>query len=110
MMKNRAYSRYACEAATLLGKQIQLGRKERKWTAQELAEQANISRATLQKIGRGELNVAIGLVLETAALVGVQLFDSGRALLSTHLSRTDDKLALLPQAVRKQRKVVDDDF
>jgi transcriptional regulator with XRE-family HTH domain len=33
----------------LLAKQIQLGRKQRKWTEHELADRAGISRATLQK-------------------------------------------------------------
>jgi transcriptional regulator with XRE-family HTH domain len=94
----------------LLGKQVQLGRKQRKWTEHELADRAGISRATLQKIEKGDLNVAIGLVFEVAALVGVKLFDEERSSLATHVARTEDKLALLPSAVRKSRKTVDDDF
>ena len=62
MAKERTYSRYTCEAATLLARQIQLGRRQRKWTEHELAD------------------------------------------------RTGDKLALLPSAVRKPRKPVDDEF
>lgn len=110
MVKDRTYSRYTREAGTLLGKQVRLGRKQRKWTEHELADRAGISRATLQKIEKGDLNVAIGLVFEVAALVGVKLFDEERSSLATHLARTDDKLALLPSAVRKRRKTVDDDF
>ena len=110
MVKDRAYSRYTREAAALLAKQIQLGRKQRKWTERELADRAGISRATLQKIEKGELSVAIGLVFEVAALVGVTLFDEERTSLAAHLARTDDKLALLPSAVRKRRTTVHDDF
>jgi transcriptional regulator with XRE-family HTH domain len=110
MAKERIYSRYAREAATLLAKQIQLGRKQRKWTEHELAERAGISRATLQKIEKGDLSVAIGLAFEAAALVGVALFDEERSALASHIARTDDKLALLPSAVRQRRKPVDDDF
>ena len=110
IMENRIYSRYTREAALLLGKQIRLGRKQRKWTEQELAERANISRATLRKIEQGELSVTIGLVLEAAALVGVKLFDPERTSLDDHLARADDKLALLPRAVRQRGKAVDDDF
>ncbi len=40
----RTYSRITRYAATLLGKQIRIARKERKMTAQELAERAGISR------------------------------------------------------------------
>lgn len=110
MTKGRTYSRYAREAGDLLGKQIRLGRKQRKWTESELAERAGISRATLQKIEKGDLSVAIGLVFEVAALVGAKLFDEERSSLATHLDRTNDKLALLPSAVRKRNKAVDDDF
>ena len=110
MAKERTYSRYTREAATLLAKQIQLGRKQRKWTEHDLAERAGISRATLQKIEKGDLSVAVGLVFEVAALVGVALFDGERGSLASHIARADDKLALLPSAVRKRRKSVDDEF
>jgi len=110
MAKDRTYSRYTREAANLLAKQIQLGRRQLKWTEHELADRAGISRATLQKIEKGELSVAVGLVFEVAALVGIALFDEDRTSLTTHIARTDDKLALLPAAVRKRRKPVDDEF
>ncbi len=110
MAKDRTYSKYTREAAYLLGKQIRLGRKQRKWTEHELADRAGISRATLQKIEKGDLNVAIGFVFEVAVLVGLKLFDEDQSSLKNHLARTDDKLALLPSAVRKSRKAVDDDF
>jgi len=110
MAKERTYSRYTREAASLLARQTQLGRKRRRWTEHELADRAGISRATLQKIEKGDLSVAIGLVFEVAALVGVALFDEERSSLATHIARTDDKLALLPSAVRKRRNSVDDEF
>ncbi len=110
MAKERTYSRYTREAATLLARQIQLGRKQRRWTEHELADRAGISRATIQKIEKGDLRVAIGLVFEVAVLVGVHLFDQERSSLTAYIARTDDKLALLPSAVRKRRKPVDDEF
>ena len=111
MKKNRTYSRYTREAGALLGKLIKLGRKERKWTEHELADRSGISRATMQKIEKGDLSVATGLVFEAAALVGVKLFDEDRTSLVKHIAGTDDRLAVLPSAVRKSRKAsVDDDF
>jgi len=110
MGKTRTYSRLTREAAILLAKQIQLGRKQRKWTESELADRAGISRATLQKIEKGDLSVAIGLVFEVAALAGVALFDVERTSLTSHIARTEDKLALLPSSVRKRKKLVDDEF
>ena len=109
-MKDRTYSRYTREAVVLLGKQVRLGRKQRKWTEHELAERAGIARATLQKIEKGDVSVAIGLVFEVAALVGVRLFDQEASTLVSHIARTDDKLAVLPRSVRKPGKAVDDDF
>ena len=110
MRKDRTYSRYTREAGVLMGKQVRLGRKQRRWTEFELAERAGIARATLQKIEKGDLSVAIGLVFEVAALVGVRLFDQEASSLSSHIARTDDKLAVLPGSIRKPGKAVDDDF
>jgi transcriptional regulator with XRE-family HTH domain len=111
MMKNRTYSRYTREAGALLGKLIKLGRKKRKWTEHELADRAGISRATLQKIEKGDLSVATGLMFEVAALAGVKMFDEQGSSLGSHIASADDKLALLPSAVRRPRKAsIDDDF
>jgi transcriptional regulator with XRE-family HTH domain len=110
MVKERVYSRYTHEATTLLAMKIRLGRKQRKWTEHDLADRAGISRATLQKIEKGDLSVAIGLVFEVAALVGVALFDEDHGSLASHIAHTEDKLALLPKSVRFSRKTVDDDF
>lgn len=110
MPRQKVYSRYAREAAVLLGKQIKLHRKQRKWTEMELAERAGIARATLQKIEKGELNCVIGSVFEVAALVGVPLFDADASSFVGLQERLDDKMALLPKSVRKPRRDVEDDF
>jgi len=110
MTKTRIYSQYCIEAAVLLGAQIKLGRKQRKWTESELASRAGISRATLQKIEKGDMTCAIGLVFEVATLVRVPLFDTDKTSMAMHLDRMSDKLALLPKAVHRSRKAVDDDF
>ncbi len=110
MAKARTYSRYSTEAAALLGKQIKLGRKQRRWSEGELAGRAGIARATLQKIEKGDLSCAIGLVFEVAALVGVKLFDPQADSLAGHIERADAMLALLPKSVHQPRRALDDDF
>jgi len=110
MTKQRVYSKYAKEAAFLLGQQIKLSRKKRKWSEANLAERAGISRRTLQKIEAGEMTPAIGLVFEVAALVGVPLFVQDSQRLSTSIDLTQSKIALLPKRIREQTKVADDDF
>ncbi|MDQ6965602.1 MAG: helix-turn-helix transcriptional regulator [Mariprofundaceae bacterium] len=111
MTKARVYSQYCIEASALLGRQIRLGRKQKKWTERDLAERANISRVTLNKIEKGDLSCKIGLVFELASLVGIELFESSHAALTMQLDRTNDKIALLPKAIHSAgRKVIDDDF
>lgn len=106
----RAYSRYSRNATALLGALIREARKERKLTAQEVADRAGISRGLLQRIEKGDLKCEIGAMFEAATIVGVKLFDADETALSKHLSQTKDKLALLPKSVRKKSKAVRDDF
>ena len=109
-VKQRTYSKYAKEAASLLGHHIKLGRKKRQWSEQNLAARADISRATLQKIEAGEMSPSIGLVFEVAALVGVPLFEQDSRGLATSIELTQSKIALLPKRIRTKTKAVDDDF
>lgn len=110
MTKQRTYSKYAQEAAKLMGAQIKLGRKQRHWSEQNLADRAGISRATLQKIENGEMSCAIGLVFETATIVGLKLFELDNHPLSKNIEHTQDKIALLPQRIKAKKKVVHDNF
>lgn len=106
----RTYSRYSRDATALLGELIRAARKERKLTAQELADRAGISRGLLQRIEKGDLKCAIGAVFEVATIVGIKLFDADETTLTKHLSQTRDKLTLLPKSVRRKSRVARDDF
>ena len=106
----RTYSRYSLEAITLLAKLIRSARKERKMTAQEVADRAGISRGLLQRIEKGDPKCELGATIEVATIVGVRLFDADAATLAQHIRQAEDKLALLPKSVRKKVKEADDDF
>ena len=106
----RTYSRYSRDASSLLGGLIRAARKERKLTAQEVADRVGISRGLLQRIEKGDLKCEIGAVFEVAVIVGVKLFDADETTLTRHIRQTEDKLALLPKSVRKKSKAVRDDF
>ncbi len=110
MKRTRTYSPYAVEAAQLLGAQVRLARRERRWSVQELADRAGITPFTLSKVERGDLTVGLGVAFEAAALVGVPLFHEDRSRLRIDTERTRDRLALLPQRVRARREGVKDDF
>ena len=106
----RTYSRYSRDAAALLGALIRQARNERKLTAQELADRAGISRGLLQRIEKGNLKCEIGAVFETAAIIGVKLFDADDSMLVKYQRQTKEKPALLPKSIRKKSKAVRDDF
>jgi transcriptional regulator with XRE-family HTH domain len=106
----RTYSLYSLEAAHLLGSLIRTERKERKMTAQEVADRAGISRGLLQRIEKGDPKCQLGAAFEVAAILGIKLFDQDATTLSKHIRQAEDKLTLLPKSVRKKLKVAHDDF
>jgi Predicted transcriptional regulators len=97
------------EAAQLLGARIRLARRERHWTLQELADRVGVSHVTMRKIEHGDPTVGLGVAFEAASLVGVPLFHENRSRRSLEAGRVEDRLAVLPQLVRKPRDI-DDDF
>jgi transcriptional regulator with XRE-family HTH domain len=107
-VSNRVRSRYTDEALLMLGGMIRVARTERKWSAQELAERAAISRPMLSRIEEGNPACSIGAVFEVAAILGIKLFDADKPALSEMRHQVEQKLALLPKAVRKTGKVKDD--
>jgi transcriptional regulator with XRE-family HTH domain len=108
--RTRAHSRYATEAAQLLGAQVRLARLERRWSVQELADRAGITPFTLRKVERGDMTVGLGVAFEAAALVGVPLFHEDRSRLTLDADRTRARTALLPERVRARKGDVKDDF
>ena len=111
MKRVRTYSRVAQLVVELLGKRIRANRKERRMSERELAERAGISRSTLRKIERGDMRVELGVTLEAALIVGVPLMGAPDiSMLRTERAWLNDRLALLPQRVRRQEPELVSDF
>lgn len=108
MPNAQSFSPYSVEAARLLGARIRLGRRERRWTLQELADRVGVTTVTMRKIERGDPSVRLGSAFEAAALTGVPLFDPDRSRLSSEAGRVADRLAVLPKIVRKPAQVNDE--
>lgn len=106
----RSYSRYAREAAALVGLMVRSARIDRDLTVAEVAERAGVSRGLIHRIEKGDMGCSIGAVFEVAAIVGLRLFEADSTTLSRHLSMARDKLTLLPKAVRTGTRKVKDDF
>ncbi len=109
-MNKRTYSRYTIAAVKLLGKQIQLARKQQRWAESDLAQRAGIARATLQRIEKGDMACSVGLVFEVATVVGINLFDADSRSIKNQIAETGERIALLPKHVYPIKKDVDDDF
>lgn len=109
MIERRAYSPIATEAARLLGARVRIARRERGWTVQELADRVGVTHPTIAKVERGDPSVRLGVAFEAATLVGVPLFHEDPARVRLEAGRVEDRLAVLPQVVRKPADV-DDDF
>lgn len=108
--RQRSYSPYAVDAARLLGAEIRLARRQRRWSQDELAARAGITSRTVYKIEHGDLSVGLGAAFEAAALLGVPLFHADRSRLSADLDRTEARSALLsrPSRARPDDEVKDD--
>ncbi len=109
MQRTRTYSPVTIEAARLLGARVRLARRERRWTLQELADRVGVTHVTIRKVERGDLTVGLGVAFEAAAVLGVPLFHEDRSRRALEAGRIDDRLAVLPQLVRRPTDV-DDDF
>lgn len=109
MRRPRTYSPLTVEAARLLGAQVRLARRERRWTIDELAERVGVAHPTLRKVERGDLTVGLGVAFEAAAVLGVPLFHEDAARRSLEAAHVADRLALLPERSRRPVRV-DDDF
>jgi transcriptional regulator with XRE-family HTH domain len=105
----RTYSPLAVEAAKLLGARVRLARHERHWTLKELADRVGVSEVTMLKVEHGDLTVGLGVAFETAAVLGVPLFHEQSTRRALEGARVEDRLALLPQLVRRPVDI-DDDF
>ncbi len=75
----------------------------------ELAERVGVSETTMLKVEHGDPGVRLGIAFEAAALTGVPLFDEDRSRRALEAARVDDRLAVLPQRVRRPAEA-DDDF
>ena len=106
----RSYSRYAREAAELLGLTIRNARIERGITVADVAERAGVSRGLVHRIEKGEMGSSIGTAFEVATVVGLRLFEAEPTTLTRHLWMQRDKLTLLPKSARTGTTRVKDDF
>ncbi len=107
----RATTPQARDAARALGAQVTAARRERRWSAVRLAEQAGINLRTLRKVERGDATVALGTAFDVAVLVGVPLFTPSPSELAILADNLVNRAALLGERVLAiSDEGLDDDF
>lgn len=106
----QVYSHQSLTAVRILGTEIARARRARRWTLEETAQRAGISRVTMRRIEQGLPSVGIGTVFEVATLVGVELFGVPASGLPALESRAQERLAVLPARIRQSQEPVHDDF
>jgi transcriptional regulator with XRE-family HTH domain len=108
--KKRSYACYTIAAVELLASLIALERKDRRMTAQELADRLGIDRGTLQRLEQGDPKVELGLAFDACAVLGIRLFDEDTPGLAARREAAGKRLALLPSRIRPKRVSISDDF
>jgi transcriptional regulator with XRE-family HTH domain len=108
--KKRSYARYTIAAVRLLGALVQLERKSRRMTAQDMADRLGVDRSTLQRLERGDPKVELGLAFEACAMLNIPLFEEDARGLTMRLDEAGKRLALLPRRVRPRQISISDDF
>ncbi len=103
-MGKRNWSRTVRVLGEALGRQVTLARRRKRWTEEELATRARLSRSTLVKIEQGKGNVALNAILEVCwllevPLLGVTDLKGAEAL----LRRTEADLELVARRVRSRK-------
>jgi DNA-binding XRE family transcriptional regulator len=106
----QTYSSAALAALRVLGSEVARARRARRWTSEQLAERAGVSRVKLRRIEQGAPSVAIGTVFEVAALLGIELFGAAPERWGALAVRADERLRVLPARVRPDHDSVHDDF
>jgi transcriptional regulator with XRE-family HTH domain len=108
--KKRSYARYTLAAVELVGTLVQIERKSRRMTAQDLADRLGVDRSTLQRLEQGDPKIELGLAFEACAILSIPLFGEDAQGLSMRLDEAGKRLALLPSRVRPKALGVSDDF
>ncbi len=98
MRKVHSYSPQTLQVAEILGTEIARARRARRFTQAELAERAGISVSTLSSVERGSPAVSIGIVLEVATLLGIDLLGDESPDLQARVARAQDRLRAAPVA------------
>lgn len=93
-----------------MGELIHVARTERGLSQNNLAQRLNVSRYSVMAIEKGDPKVAIGVVFEAAAIVGIPLLADNNQALQKLEGTLSSFTAVLPKRVRIKNEPTDDNF
>lgn len=86
-----------------MGERLRLARLRRRLSAQQVAERAGISRATLHKVERGEPNVAMGSYFQVLRVLGLETDFESLAADDTMGRKLQDLEMVTPRRAPKRK-------
>jgi len=102
------------ESIKEMGELIACARKEKRWTQEEMARRIGVSRMTVVRMEKGAPEVAAGLYLIAAWLLGLPVLswqvmgeERGNTMTGSILTKLR---STLPERVKKSRGKIDNDF
>jgi transcriptional regulator with XRE-family HTH domain len=102
------------QAIRELGELIRLGRRERRFTQEELAERTGVSRMTVVRMEKGAPEVAVGHYLTAAWILGLPVLAwsdfAGMRAESSLAPYLENLRKHLSERVRAKKGVLSDDF
>lgn len=98
-------NRTANDALRTLAGQIRLARHRKGWTAADLGARIGVSGRTVSAIESAQPGVAIGTVLNAAAVTGVPLFGAEGSELARLRRRGEESVALIPARTYRPRQL-----
>ncbi|SET19454.1 helix-turn-helix domain-containing protein [Thorsellia anophelis] len=111
-MKNNNHKISLIPAAALqhFATLLNIARKEKNFTIEDLCSRVNTSKPTMIKILKGDSTVKIGNYFETAWILDVPLFEPepGRFAEKKRIMEKID--ALLPARILPKKEIIDDNF
>lgn len=94
----------AIQAATRLGEALAQARKRRGLTQDDLAQQASLSKPTVQRLEQGSAQIGLGYLLDILDVLDPSLLDAMVQVIEADLPGQALTTQQLPQRVRRSRR------
>ena len=89
---------------------LQIARKTRNVTVEELGKRCDISKRTMIKVLQGDPTVKIGVYFQAAVVLDIPLFEEDESRLQNAFQTGKTIEMMMPRRIQQQKVVLDDNF